>query len=223
MDHEAQGASAPHILWGEPPRRIEAASATEARKWLAELDRRLRDEGLAVFADALCARADLTQFLGAVMSLSSHLRDTALLRPARARRFVVRRTRCANGGTGTPNTRRWPDGSSRGGADDRLAKRQGGNLAALRPCRSWRVVAGQFGDGGADRFRRRSACRDLRSLAAVPGRCREGDPGRPERSARGLRPHHPRHGQIRRPRAQLFQRHRPHPAFRTARNADPHR
>jgi glutamate-ammonia-ligase adenylyltransferase len=71
-----------HIHWGAPPRRIEPSSPPEARKWLADLDRRLRDEGLAAFADELAERADLTDFLGAVLSLSSHLRDTILLRPS---------------------------------------------------------------------------------------------------------------------------------------------
>ena len=71
------------IVWEDPPRRIDALSRSEARKWLAELDRRLRDADFAKLADEIAARPDLSHFLAAVLSLSSHLRDIMLVQPSR--------------------------------------------------------------------------------------------------------------------------------------------
>jgi [glutamine synthetase] adenylyltransferase / [glutamine synthetase]-adenylyl-L-tyrosine phosphorylase len=71
------------IAWGPPPRGISASSKAEARKWMAELGRRLKADGPPGFAEAVSARPDMAEFLAAVFSLSSHLRDTALLRPER--------------------------------------------------------------------------------------------------------------------------------------------
>ncbi|MCB1458169.1 MAG: bifunctional [glutamine synthetase] adenylyltransferase/[glutamine synthetase]-adenylyl-L-tyrosine phosphorylase, partial [Nitratireductor sp.] len=67
----------------EPPsRQLAPSSATEARKWLAELDSRLRQEELGEWRDAIVSRDDIRQFLGAVFSHSSFLRDCVLIRPA---------------------------------------------------------------------------------------------------------------------------------------------
>jgi glutamate-ammonia-ligase adenylyltransferase len=71
------------IAWSAPERRIAAASKAEARKQMAELGRRLNEGGIEGFSGELAARPDIGEFLVAVFSLSSHLRDTALLRPER--------------------------------------------------------------------------------------------------------------------------------------------
>ncbi len=76
------------IVWEDPPRRLDAGAKREARKWLAELDGRLRDEGFAALADEIAARPDLSHFLAAVMSLSSHLRGIMLVQPSRLARIL---------------------------------------------------------------------------------------------------------------------------------------
>jgi glutamate-ammonia-ligase adenylyltransferase len=65
-----------------PPRRLAPLDAAEARKWLAELHSRLKEEELADFSAALSANSELSRFLGSVFTLSAHLRDICLIRPA---------------------------------------------------------------------------------------------------------------------------------------------
>jgi glutamate-ammonia-ligase adenylyltransferase len=77
-DLESGGES---LVWPDPPRRIDAASKAEARKWLAEAQKRLRETGFDALADELSARPEMGSFLAAVFSHSSHLRDVALLHP----------------------------------------------------------------------------------------------------------------------------------------------
>jgi len=83
QEHRPTAAETPthFIAPGEPPVALTPLKQGDARKWLGELRARLKAEGLGDFAADLAAREDIAAFLGAVFSLSSFLRDVALVRP----------------------------------------------------------------------------------------------------------------------------------------------
>ncbi|MEC9342341.1 MAG: bifunctional [glutamine synthetase] adenylyltransferase/[glutamine synthetase]-adenylyl-L-tyrosine phosphorylase [Pseudomonadota bacterium] len=76
------GKAAPVIAFDDPPLALTPLSPSESGKWLQELDERLGRAGLESLAEALAKHQGLRAFLGAVFSLSSFLRDAALIDPA---------------------------------------------------------------------------------------------------------------------------------------------
>lgn len=73
----------PTILWADPLVKLQPISSDEFQKWLCELDEILSQPEFANFRDALGYRPQFRDFLGAVFSLSSYLRDLAIRDPGR--------------------------------------------------------------------------------------------------------------------------------------------
>ena len=73
-----------------PPRRIQPLSAAQARKWHAELDRRLRDTDDIATTRFLRDHPGLAEFAVAVMTLSPFLRDIMLSEPSDLREALSR-------------------------------------------------------------------------------------------------------------------------------------
>lgn len=71
------------ILWSDPPVELLPLSAAERRKWLAEFDTVLAGSDSAGFGLSLDKRPEIRNFLGAVFTLSSFLRDLVFRNPGR--------------------------------------------------------------------------------------------------------------------------------------------
>ncbi|MGI9401212.1 MAG: bifunctional [glutamine synthetase] adenylyltransferase/[glutamine synthetase]-adenylyl-L-tyrosine phosphorylase [Rhizobiaceae bacterium] len=71
------------IVWADPPVRLHPLSDDESQRWLDELYDSLAENDLSEFRKELEDRQEISDFLGAVFSLSSYLRDLAIRDPDR--------------------------------------------------------------------------------------------------------------------------------------------
>ncbi|MEZ5872431.1 MAG: bifunctional [glutamine synthetase] adenylyltransferase/[glutamine synthetase]-adenylyl-L-tyrosine phosphorylase [Nitratireductor sp.] len=122
-----------------PPLSLAPASAAEARKWQGELDSRLKQDELDEWREIIAGRPDIREFLGAVFTHSSFLRDCALIRPKLlceilARPFGENFTALVEETAGS-----WRDASSDSEimARLRIAKRKAALLCGLADLGGW--------------------------------------------------------------------------------------
>ncbi|MCB1449974.1 MAG: bifunctional [glutamine synthetase] adenylyltransferase/[glutamine synthetase]-adenylyl-L-tyrosine phosphorylase [Nitratireductor sp.] len=122
-----------------PPLQLAASSAGEAKKWLGELDNRLKQEELGDWREAIAARQDIREFLGAVFSHSSFLRDCALIRPALLCEILSRPFRESFDELVRDTTSAWRNAASDTEimAHLRIAKRKAALLCGLADLGQW--------------------------------------------------------------------------------------
>ena len=190
---------------------------------MAALTERARaDAALAPLCDAL-GNPRATELLAGIFSGSPFLTGLIERDPARLEKIsddgAGSAARGAEGRACEPARR----GGNAGRRHARLARVQDRGGAADGAGRSRRRVAGARRDGRADRVRRRGTAR-RRRLSVSRGRgARPMAAPRPNGSASTERLHRACHGQVRRRRAQLFQRHRSHRLLRAATASAPPR